>query len=91
MRMGPVNNSILGQQLHSQSSPGDLAVAEWQRNGKFSQNGMLGHLCARVMKSRLYESRARDHVIVHLGLNVNSSAHNCGCVIDGGNAHSPST
>ena len=25
-------------------------------------------------------------VIVHLGLYVNSSAHNCGCVVDGGNA-----
>ena len=24
--------------------------------------------------------------IVHLGLNVSSSAHNCGCVVDGGNA-----
>ena len=24
--------------------------------------------------------------IVHLGLNVSSSVHNCGCVIDGGNA-----
>ena len=28
------------QQLHSQSSPGDLAVAEGQRNGKFSLNGI---------------------------------------------------
>ena len=26
------------------------------------------------------------NVIVHLGLNVSSSAHNCGCVVDGGNA-----
>ena len=26
------------------------------------------------------------YVIVHLGLNVSSSAHNCGCVVDGGNA-----
>ena len=28
----------------------------------------------------------RDHVIVHLGLNVSSSAHNYGCVVDGSNA-----
>ena len=28
-----------GQQLHSQSSPGDLAVVEGQRNVKFSVNG----------------------------------------------------
>ena len=26
------------------------------------------------------------HAIVHLGLNVSSSAHNCGCVVDDGNA-----
>ena len=25
-----------------------------------------------------------DHAIVHLGLNVSSSARNCGCVVDGG-------
>ena len=31
-----------GQQLNSQSSPGDLAVDEGQRNGKFSQNGRFG-------------------------------------------------
>ena len=48
-----------GQQLHSQSSPGYLAVAEGQRNGKFSlngkfgQNGKLGHSCVRVTKGRL--------------------------------------
>ena len=28
----------------------------------------------------------RRFAIVHLGLNVSSSAHNCGCVVDGGNA-----
>ena len=44
----------------------------------------LGHSCARVMKSRLYDSRVSDHAIVQLGLNVSSSAHNCGCVVDGG-------
>ena len=27
---------------HSQSSPGDLAVVEGQRNGKFNQNGRVG-------------------------------------------------
>ena len=80
-----------GQQLHSQSSPGDLAVAKGQRNGKFSQNGKfgqngkLGHPCVRVTKGRLYDSRVRDHVILHLGFNVNSSTHNCGCVVDGSN------
>ena len=25
-------------------------------------------------------------LIVYLGLNVSNSAHNCGCVVDGGNA-----
>ena len=67
-------------------------MAEGQRNGKFSQNGKfgqkgkLGHPCVRVTKNRLYDSRVRDHVIVHLGLNVSSSTHNCGCVVNGGNA-----
>ena len=42
--------------------------------------------CVRATKGRLYDSRVRDHVFVHLGLNVSSSAHNCGCVVDGGNA-----
>ena len=60
----PVNNSILSLHL--------------ELNDKFSLNGKLGDSCARVMKSRLYDFRVRDHVVVHLGLNVNSSAHNCG-------------
>ena len=80
------SDSGFGQQLHSQSSLWDLAVAEGQRNGKFSLNVKFGHSCVRVTKSRLYESRVRDHVVVHSGLNVNSSAHNWGCVVDGGNA-----
>ena len=55
-------------------------------NGKFSQNGKFGHSCTEVMKRRLGGSRARYHVIVHLGFNVSSSAHNCRCVVDGSNA-----
>ena len=46
------SDSGSGEQLHSQSSPGDLAVVEGQRSGMFSQNGKLGHSCVR------------DHVIV---------------------------
>ena len=42
-----------GQQLQFQTSPGDLAVAEGQRSGKFSQNGKLGHACVTVTKGRL--------------------------------------
>ena len=38
-----------------------------------------------IDKGGLYESRVRDHV-VYLGVNVSSSAHNCGSVVDGGNA-----
>ena len=41
-----------------------------------------------MTKGRLYDSRVKDHVIVHLGLNVSSSAHNSWCVVDGGNAMS---
>ena len=50
------------------------------------QNGKLGHSCTNMTKSKLYGSQDSDHAIVHLGLNVSSSAHNCGCVVDGGNA-----
>ena len=39
-----------------------------------------------MTKGRLYDSRVSDHVVVHLGLNVSSSAHDCGCVVDGGGA-----
>ena len=46
----------------------------------------LGHSCTNVTKGKLYGSQDSDHAIVHLGLNVSSSAHNCGCVVDGGNA-----
>ena len=54
---------------------------------KFVQNGKLGHSCTNVTKDKLYGSRDSDHAIVHLGLNVSSSAHNyCRCVVDGGNA-----
>ena len=56
------SDSRPGQQLHSRSSPGDLAAVEGQRDG---QNGKLGHSCGRVTKGRLYDSRVRDHVIVH--------------------------
>ena len=46
----------------------------------------VGHSCTNVTKGKLYGSQDSDHAIVHLGLNVSSSAHNCGCVVDGGNA-----
>ena len=46
----------------------------------------LGHSCTNVTKGKLYGSQHSDHAIVHLGLNVSSSVHNCGCVVDGGNA-----
>ena len=32
------------------------------------------------------DSQVRDRVIVHFGLNVGSSAHDCGCMVDGGGA-----
>ena len=38
-----------------------------------------------ITKSRLYGAWVRDQVL-HLGLNVSSSAHNCGCVVDGSGA-----
>ena len=55
------------------------------RTVKFGQNGKLGHSCTNVTKGKPYGSQVSDHAIVHLGLNLSSSAHNCGCVVDGGN------
>ena len=59
---------------------------KFSQNSKFGQNGKLGHSCTKVTKSKLNGSWDSDHAIVHLGLNVSSSAHNCGCVVDGGKA-----
>ena len=73
-----------GQQLHSRSSPGERN-GKFCQNGKFGQKGKLGHSCTNVTKGKLYGSQDSDHAIVHLGLIVSSSAHNCGCVVDGGN------
>ena len=69
-----------GQQLHSRSSPGERN-GKFSQNGKFGQNGKLGHSCTNVTKASFMAPS--DHAIVHLGLNVSSSAHNCGCVVDG--------
>ena len=75
------------QQLHSQSYLGIwLELKGIGMVYTFSQNGKLGHSCVRVTKNRFYKSQVRDHVIVHLGLNVSSSVHNCGCVVNSGNA-----
>ena len=80
-----------GQQLHSRSSPGERngkfsQNGKFVQNGKFGQNGKLGHSCTNMTKGKLYGSRDSDHAIVHSGLNVSSSANNCGFVVDGGNA-----
>ena len=45
---------------------------------KMQGNGKLGHSCTNVTNGKLYGSRDSDHAIVHLRLNVSSSAHNCG-------------
>ena len=71
---------------YSQFKKHTLHPIHYSQNGKLGQNGELGHSCVKVTKGRLYNSWVRDHVTVHLGLNVSSSAHNCGCVVDGGNA-----
>ena len=80
-----VNNSIFSLHLGIWLWLKGRGNGKFSLNGKFVQNGKLGHSCVRVTKGRLYDSRVRDHVIVHLGLNVSSSAHNCGCVVNGGN------
>ena len=46
-----------------------------ERNGKFSQNGKFGQNGITGQKGK-----------VHLGPNVSSSAHYCGCVVNGSGA-----
>ena len=50
------------------------------------QNGKLGHSCTKGRKGKFYNSRVSDLATVHLGLNVSSYAHNCGCVVEGSGA-----
>ena len=78
------SDSGSGQQLHSRSSSGERN-GKFSQNGKFGQNGKLSHSCTNMTKGKLYGSRDSDHALVHLGLNVSSSSHNCGGVINGGN------
>ena len=63
-----------GLQLRTQSSPGERSGkfsqnGKFGQNGKFSQNGKFGQNGMSGQKGK-----------VHLGPNVSSSAHYCGCV-----------
>ena len=63
-----------------------------KRRNYVAQNGFIlftldkGHFGISTNYLLLFNYVPRDHVVVHLGINVNSSAHNCGCVVDGCNA-----
>ena len=39
-------------------------IGMFGQNGKFGQNDKFGHSCNKMMKSKLYGSQVRDHVIV---------------------------
>ena len=67
------SNSGSGLQHHTQSLPRE-------RNGKFSQNGKFGQ------NGKLNQNGKFVPAFTYVGLNVSSSAHNCGGVVDGGNA-----
>ena len=67
-------------QPHTQSSPGERSGkfsqnGKFGQNGKFSQNGKFGQNGMSGQKDK-----------VHLGPNVSSSAHYCGCVVNGSGA-----
>ena len=57
-------------------------MVEMQRNGKFEFGQNMASSDTPVTKGRFTESLARDHV-VHLGLNISSSAYVCGCMVNG--------
>ena len=68
------SDSGSGLQLHTQSSPGE-------RSGKFSQNGKFGKN-GKFDQNGMSGQKGK----VHLGPNVSSSAHDCGCVVNGSGA-----
>ena len=70
------SDSGSGLQLRTQSSPGERS-GKFSQNGKFGQNGTFSQngTCMSGQKGK-----------VHLGPNVSSSAHNSGCVVNGGGA-----
>ena len=68
------SDSGSGLQLHTQSSPGERN-GEFSQNGKFGQNGKLSH-----------NGKSGQRGEVHLGPNVSSSSHDCGCMVDGSGA-----
>ena len=59
-------------------------MVEGQRDGNFGQNSKLGH-SVLVTKVKFSQSLVKGHVL-HLDINISSSAHNFGCMVDGGNA-----
>ena len=65
------SDSGSGLQLHTQSSPGERS-GKFSQNGKFDQNGKFSQNGMSGQKGK-----------VHLGPNVSSSAHDCGCVVNG--------
>ena len=74
------SDSGSGLQLRTQSSPGERGGkfnqnGKFGQNGKFSQNGKFGQNGMSGQKGK-----------VHLGPNVSSSAHYCGCVVNGSGA-----
>ena len=82
------------EQLFSVISQEEIVPGQWRdglivnifKKGDREDPGNYRGITIEVTKGKLYGSRVSDHAIVHLGLNVSSSAHNCGCMVDGGNA-----
>ena len=69
-----------GLQLHTQSSSGE-------RSGKFSQNGKFGPNGKFSQNSKFGQNgMSGQKGKVYLGPNVSSSAHYCGCAVNGSGA-----
>ena len=69
------SDSGSGLQLHTQSSTEERS-GKFSQNGKFGQNGKFSQNGISVCQKGK----------VHLGPNVNSSAHNRGCMVNGSGA-----
>ena len=68
------SDSGSGLQLHTHEVPGEKS-GKFSQNGKFGQNGKFSQNGMSCQKGKVY-----------LGPNVSSSAHYCGCMVNGSGA-----
>ena len=84
---------VLGSELWESKFDGLLSLVKeyiidvWEiQKHKLYDSQQLHSRSSPGERNGKFSQNGSDHAVVHLGLNISSSAHNCGCVVDGGNA-----